>query len=100
MLDILISESDNGYHDNNSAWYHQKLGNEYICPHSEKLYGPHFTSGVIKIQNEDESNTTHQEEEACARQLINNTNVYTGENVIDSFQERMAQRKIRKQARW
>ena len=39
---------------------------------------------------------THQEEEACARLFINNTNVSAGENVIDSFQERMTQREKRK----
>ena len=36
---------------------------------------------------------TQQEEEACVRLLINNTDTYVAENVSESFQDRMSKRK-------
>ena len=93
---MLISEAETGKNNRESPWYKNQFGKDYIRPHSEKLSDPDFTSGVIKIQNKDESNMTQQEKEACVCLLINNTDASVAENVSDSFQDRMSKRKKRK----
>ena len=61
LLGMLISEAETGKNYREFLWYENKFGKDYIRPHSEKLSDPDFTSGVIKIQNKDESNMTQQE---------------------------------------
>ena len=93
---MLISEAETGKNNRESTWYKISLAKDYIRPHSEKLSDPDFTSGVIKIQNKDESNMTQQEEETCIRMLINNTDASVPENVSQSYQDRMSKRENRK----
>ena len=96
LLDMLISEAKNGKNNRESPWYKNQFGKDYVRPRSEKLSGPDFTSGIIKIQNKDESNMTQQEEESCINLLINNNGASVAENVSKSFQDRMSKRKKRK----
>ena len=90
---MLISEAETGKNNREQPWYKNQFGKDCICPHSEKLSDPDFTSGVIKIKNKDESNMTQQEEEACVRLLINNTDASVDDNVSEYFQDRMSKRK-------
>ena len=73
-----------------------QFGKDFIFPHSEKLYDPELSSGVIKIKNRDESNMTQQEGEAFVFLLINNTDAFVTENVSEYFYDRMLNRKKRK----
>ena len=93
---MFISEAETGKNNRESPWYKNQFGKDHICPHSEKLPDPDFTSGVIKIQNKDDSNMTQREEEACVCLLINYTDAYVAENISECFQDRMSKSKKRK----
>eukprot|EP00171_Calliarthron_tuberculosum_P003774 IDg3774t1 len=66
-VDLLLDAVNDGRTDSLSDLHGCHLGKTYVATDSEIVTDPHFESGVIKIQNQNESALSDFEKDACWR---------------------------------